>query len=149
MMKTHKELRTEIIIRATPQKIWMILTGFNSYPEWNPFITSLAGQVVAGNTISAVIKPSGGKGMTIRPKILTVEENRKLRWKGHLIVPGLFDGEHIFELIENNDGSTTFIQRELFSGILIPIFKRLIDVNTRNGFEAMNRQLKTEAEKIT
>lgn len=148
MIKLRKELRTEIIIRATPQKIWMILTGFNSYPEWNPFIISLSGKAVAGNTISAVIKPSGGNGMTIRPKILRVDENRELRWKGHLVIPGLFDGEHIFELNENNDGSTTFVQREMFSGILIPLFRKLIDENTRSGFEAMNLQLKMRAENL-
>ncbi len=148
MIKLRKELRTEAIIRSTPQKIWMILTGFNSYPEWNPFITSLTGNAVTGNTISAVIKPSGGNGMTIRPKILRVEKNRELRWKGHLVIPGLFDGEHIFELIENNDGSTTFVQREMFSGILIPLFRKLIDENTRSGFEAMNLQLKMRAENL-
>lgn len=149
MIKLRKELRTEIIIRATPQKIWMILTGFNRYAEWNPFITSLSGSPVAENTISAVIKPSGGNGMAIRPKILAVIENRELRWKGHLMIPGLFDGEHIFKLIENNDGSTTFVQRELFSGILIPLFKKLIDENTRSGFEAMNLQLKLRAESMS
>lgn len=66
---------------------------------------------------------------------------------GHLIIPGLFDGEHIFELIDNGDGTTTFVQRELFGGILIPFFKKMLDVNTKQGFELMNKALKEQVEK--
>jgi len=36
--------------------------------------------------------------MTFRPTILKAEPNRELRWLGHLLVPGLFDGEHIFTI---------------------------------------------------
>jgi len=36
--------------------------------------------------------------MTFRPTILKAEPERELRWLGRLLLPGLFDGEHVFEI---------------------------------------------------
>jgi len=85
--------------------------------------------------------------MTFKPKVLAVEPNKEFRWKGHLLIPGLFDGEHIFELIDNGNGSITFVQREQFKGILVPLFKKMLDNNTKRGFEQMTAKLKELAEK--
>jgi len=30
-----KQLRTEIKIKASPEKIWAVLTDFAKYPDWN------------------------------------------------------------------------------------------------------------------
>ena len=60
---------------------------------------------------------------------------------------GIFDGEHKFELTDNRDGTTTLVQSENFIGILVPLFKKTLDNNTRRGFEAMNKKLKEMAEK--
>jgi hypothetical protein len=145
-MSQPKEIRTEIVIKATPARVWYVLTDFESYPEWNPFIKSIQGSLVEGTTIIARMEPPESSGMTFKPKLLTIKNAKEIRWLGHLFFPGLFDGEHIFELYENTDGSTTFIQREKFKGILVPLFKKMIDVNTVQGFEMMNRKLKELAE---
>ncbi len=39
------EIKTEILISASPEKVWAILNDFGNYPNWNPFITSLTGDV--------------------------------------------------------------------------------------------------------
>lgn len=31
-----KEVKTEILIKAAPEKVWAILTNFENYPNWNP-----------------------------------------------------------------------------------------------------------------
>ena len=143
-----KEIKTEILIHASPEKVWNILTDFNSYSSWNPFITSIRGETKAGNSIHVQIIPPGKKGMRLQPTVIAFIKNREFRWKGSIFIPGIFDGEHIFELIDNQNGSTTFIQRELFGGILIPFFTKMLDVNTVNGFKLMNEKLKQEAEKL-
>ncbi len=141
-----KEITSEILIQASPEKVWSILTNFASYPEWNPFIKSITGEVKVGRKICARIEPPQAKGMTFKPNILVYDLHKEFRWIGHLIIPGLFDGEHIFELIDNKNGSTTFIQREKFKGVLVPLFKKMLDVNTVNGFNQMNEALKKMAE---
>ena len=94
------------------------------------------------------ISPPKAKEMTFKPKILTFKKNRELSWLGHLLFPGLFDGKHKFELIENDDGTTTFIQSEKFRGVLVRFFKEQLNTNTRNGFMEMNEKLKELAEKM-
>lgn len=141
-----KEITTEILIHAEPAIIWSVLTNFDNYPYWNPFIKSINGVVEVGKKITARIEPPGAKGMTFKPTILAFQTNKELKWIGHLLFPGLFDGEHVFELIDHGNGTTTFIQREKFKGILVPLFKKMLDVNTIKGFEAMNEKLKELAE---
>jgi len=136
------EIKTEILINAQPEKVWAILTDFKSYPNWNPFIKSIIGDVKVGNKITARIEPPKAKGMTFKPKVLTFETNKELKWLGHLLFAGLFDGEHKFELIDNGNGTTTFKQSEKFAGILVPLFKKQLNDNTKKGFEEMNSKLK-------
>jgi len=146
MNRKKKEIRTEIVIQARPEKVWEVLTSFAQYPQWNPFVKKIEGPLQEGAQITARIEPPGSSGMTFKPTLLVVSPARELRWLGHLFVPGLFDGEHVFELYENTDGSTTFVQREEFGGILVPLFKKMLDNNTLAGFNAMNQSLKARAE---
>lgn len=136
------EITTEIIINATPNKVWEILTDFNNYPNWNPFIKSIEGNLVVGGKLKANIQPPNSSAMTFKPTVLTNKENKEFSWLGHLLVKGLFDGLHQFELIENQNNTTTLIQSEKFSGLLVPLFKKQLLTNTKAGFENMNQQLK-------
>jgi hypothetical protein len=144
-----KEIKTEIVINAKAKKVWAIFTDFKNYPNWNPFIRSLTGKVEVGKKITATLEPPGANSMTFKPTVLVFENEKELRWIGHLIFTGLFDGEHKFELIENGNGTTTFRQSEKFKGILIPLFKKMLDNNTVDGFNQMNQKLKELAESTT
>ena len=141
-------IKTEITINTTPEKVWSVLTNFNTYPNWNPFIKSIKGQVVVGEKITVRIEPPATKGMTFKPKVISFIKHKELSWLGHLLFPGLFDGKHKFQLVDNNNGTTTFIQSEKFSGILVPLFKKKLNQNTRKGFIVMNYKLKELAEKL-
>jgi hypothetical protein len=142
-----KEIKTEIVINATPEKVWSVLTNFENYPNWNPFIKYIEGHPKVGERLSMRIAPPQAKEMSFKPKVLTSQTNKELSWLGHLLFPGLFDGRHKFELIDNGNGTTTFIQSEKFKGVLVPLFKKLLDINTRKGFEEMNQKLKELAER--
>ncbi|HKO85819.1 MAG TPA: SRPBCC family protein, partial [Actinomycetota bacterium] len=61
-----RQLESEVEVQASPERVWEVLTNFAAYPDWNPFIV----------------------------RVLEAEPARRLRWLGHLLVPGLFDGEH-------------------------------------------------------
>ncbi len=141
-----KEMKTEIIINEEPKKVWTVLTDFKSYPNWNPFIKSIAGDKKIGSTLIVKMSPPDVKEMTLKPTLLKFEENIEFRWKGKLLVKGIFDGEHYFILSKQEDGKTKFIQGEKFSGILVSLIGKILN-KTKMGFELMNQALKLECEK--
>ena len=144
-----KELHSEIEIKASAERVWRLLTDFASYPEWNPFIRQISGEPITGERLEVRIEPPGGRGMTFRPTVLNAEDNRELRWLGHLLVPGLFDGEHSLTIQPLEENRVRFVQREGFKGLLVPLFARSLENNTQRGFEEMNRALKERAEAQT
>jgi hypothetical protein len=143
----RKELTTEIQINASPEKVWSVLTDFKNYPLWNPFITSIKGEVIERNKIRVRIVPLGKKGMTIKPEVKAIVPNKRFSWQGRLLVTGVFDGVHSFDLIENLNGSTSFVHSEKFNGLLVPFMKKFIDEQVKMGFESMNQKLKETVEK--
>ena len=83
--------------------------------------------------------------MVIRPKILKVDPLRELRWLGRLYLPWLVDGEHALIIEASNGTSVKFIQREKFTGLLVPFAGGILH-DTQRGFEEMNKALKRRAE---
>jgi hypothetical protein len=141
-----QEIATSILINASPSAIWNILLDFEKYPQWNPHISNISGTPIVGQTIIATMTPPNGRAITFRPKVLAFEPNKLFVWKGKLLIKGLFDGEHRFEIIPQSNGTTLFVQSEKFSGILVPFFKKMIEIDTKNNFNAMNEKLKELAE---
>lgn len=142
------DITTEILVDAPPARVWTILTDLAAYGEWNPFIPRIEGPLAAGERLRVHIRPPGGSGMTFRPRLLAVTPEIELRWLGHLLLPGLFDGEHRFRLEALDGGTRTRLHHsESFSGLLLPvIFGARAQSTTRAGFEAMNAALKRRAE---
>ena len=140
-----KTLDTSIEIAAPPDRVWQVISDLESFSSWNPFITKAMGPLVAGDTLSITIEPPGGRAMTFKPKVLEVDPNHRLRWIGRFLVPGLFDGEHLFEVEPLEGGRSRFTQSERFTGVLTWFSGTLLK-RTRAGFEAMNAALKERSE---
>lgn len=141
-----KELKTEIEINASASRVWAILTDLGQYAVWNAFIPEAEGEVKKGARLRVRIAPPGGKAMTFTPTVTLVEPERAFRWLGRLFLPGVFDGEHIYEITPLAEDRVRFVQREEFRGVLVPLFWKNLGTQTRQGFEAMNAALKQRAE---
>ena len=105
-----KEVFNEIEIQAPAECVWQALADFASYPKWNPFIRRISGQPREGKRLRVYIEPPGTKGRTFRQKILMEEPKRELRWLGRLLIPGLFDGDHIFTIERIGSEHVRFVQ---------------------------------------
>lgn len=141
-----KELQTEISISASPDRVWSILTNYENHARWNPFIKSIQGDKKAGGRLRVEIKPPEAGGMVFKPVIKVFDQGKEFRWKGKMLVSGLFDGEHYFLLSSNGNGKTKFVQGEIFNGILVGAFGKTLE-KTKKGFELMNEALMKECEK--
>lgn len=141
-----KKIETQILIDASSDRIWSILTAFEGYPNWNPFIPTIKGEKKVGSMLEVRIQPPGGSGMSFRPKLIKFDSGKEFRWKGQLLFPGVFDGEHYFLLEEKGKNQTLFTQGELFSGFLVGLLGGMLG-KTEAGFRLMNEALKSRAEK--
>jgi len=135
----QQEIETSILIAALPSRVWQVLTDFNAFPAWNPFIRAISGPLREGARLSIQIVPPGRSAMRFRPALLVVRPDQELRWRGSLLIPGLFTGEHVIRLQSEEVNSTRVIQGERFSGLLVGLFVRrgMLDA-TRQGFHSMN-----------
>jgi len=137
-----KELGTELEFDGTPEVVWEVLADLPAHSEWNPFITKIAGELRPGAKLDVRLEPEGERGITMHPTVLAAEPGRELRWLGHLLVRGIFDGEHRWLIEEAGPGRVRFTQSERFGGILLPLlWRRLRDGGTSKGFRAMNEAL--------
>ncbi|MGB7845746.1 MAG: SRPBCC domain-containing protein [Candidatus Acidiferrum sp.] len=143
----HKDaqIQTDIWIERPSADVWQILTATDQYPSWNPFIHRLRGQLHPGSRIEVEIGPPDSNPMSFRPIVITVQEDREIRWHGSLWIRGLFDGEHSF-LLESVGGRTHLFQAERFSGLLVGRLSDGILSKTQRGFAAMNEAVKERAE---
>ncbi len=139
-------IQTHIEIDAPVDKVWKTLTEFEEYSAWNPFVTEISGELSTDSKLQITLSQPESKPMSISPRVVRMEKGRAFGWKGHLGVPGIFDGEHGFELEELARGRTRLNHFESFSGLLVPFLKKMLNDKTRRGFESMNEALKEKVE---
>jgi hypothetical protein len=143
------EIKTEIEIESTPERVWSILLNFPEHRQWNPFIRSIQGSAEKGERLTISVQPKGGRTMTFRPTVLTATPNQELRWIGHFLLPGSFDGEHYFQILPLSPDRVKFVHGEKYSGVLVRFAKSLLDRDIKAGFMGMNQALKVLAESNT
>jgi hypothetical protein len=143
----NSSIRTEVWINSSPQQVWNVLTATAEYPSWNPMISHLTGELREGSVIEFTVG-AGSDSMTFHPKILRVRTAQELRWKGNVLIPGIFDGEHEF-LFEQQGNETHLIQSEQFSGLLAGKLTEGVLRETSAQMNAMNTALKQRSESLS
>jgi hypothetical protein len=148
MVWMSTELRASIDIDAPAGAVWAALVDLGAYPDWNPFIVHADGTVAVGGRLSLLMQPVGGRRTTVRPTVLEVETDRRLRWRGTLGVAAVFDADHSITL-EEREGGVRLTQAEVFRGVLVPFLARSLRTHTLPAFDAMNAALKERVERAT
>src|SRR5262245_13453781 len=118
--KTDSTFRTscEITcnIRATPERIWALLTDASQFPQWNSTITSIGGRIALGETLELRV-PAAPK-RTFKPKVTKFEPGQSMEWSDGMAP--VFKGIRTFTLTAAVDGSTEFSMREELTGVMLP-----------------------------
>ena len=77
---------------APPWRVWRLLTDFDAYPAWNPFLTRVQGRPEQGARLRVRVEPPGRFALVLTPRVVALETGRELRWRGRLLFPrGLLD----------------------------------------------------------
>ena len=139
------ELRSEVEINAPLQHVYGVLTDFGSYPEWNPFLTSVSGKLEVGQRLSLEMSLPEGQTYLLKPQVTQVTENAELRWQGRFVFPALLQAEHFFLLSEREGSVTRVVQGQNFSGFLLRFAGNALTLAAR-GSVYLNQALKKRAE---
>jgi hypothetical protein len=146
LLRVSHEIFTEALIEAPAERVWSVLTDFAAYPSWNPLVRKAEGTLEVGRKLAVSIHLPSGFRMRIAPRIIALEPGKSFAWRGGVIRPGVFDGEHRFEVIALGPKQTRLIQAERFDGFLVPIVGGLVIKLSQPGFVAMNDALKERSE---
>lgn len=138
-MKVYNVSRS---IQATPEVIWAILTDASKYPEWDPGMVRVEGNIAPGEKIKVITKLSPNRAFPV--KVSEFVTGQKMAWSGGMPL-GLFKGQRTYTLSPQEDGATEFSMREVFSGLLFPLFGGSIPDLTPS-FEQFADGLKSWAE---
>lgn len=141
-----KEITTRIEIKSKPEKVWKVLTNFQHYKYWNPFIIRISGSPVKGEKIEIELRTAAKKIRIYSPVITEVKPPTELRWYGKAFLPLILDGEHIFTIQENNQHDTIFTQKEIFKGLGSYFGSTRMFNDIRDSFQMMNSSLKLRVE---
>ncbi len=143
---SHRTIYTDIVIDASPEKVWSVLSDTSSYKQWASFLVDLKGEIKDGNKITAVfqVDPKKAKLNTIEHTI-SVKEGIEFFWaeKG----PGGIVDNHHFKLESLGKDRTLFIQSDELKGGITWLMGGNLSKTYCEGYQAFNRSLKTEVER--
>jgi hypothetical protein len=134
--------RVEVVIQSSPDRVWALLTNAKRFPLWNSTVTAIDGEIRDGQRIRIHVP---GTERTFTPSVSNVLPGARMTWTGGFAP--LFKGVRTFELTLQSDGSTSFVMRERFAGLMLPIAGRAMP-DMGPVFERYAADLKREAERI-
>lgn len=141
-----RELKTEIQISSTPDKVWNILMDLPNWPKWNPVVKKIKGDLKVGATLTITMSDDkGNEGKTYKSVVTDIDKERRFSFVGTMMAKFIFSVERIIEL-EASNGGTHFFQREIYSGFMAPLFWKKIHGPASSILNSMNKGLKKEAE---
>jgi hypothetical protein len=119
--KTRTTFRLEcsasISIKASPDKIWKLLTDAANYTKWNSTLNSLEGNISLGGIVKMKIPQDPGRVFKVKVKEFT--PNKSMLWQDGFAP--MFMGKRYFSLQSNADGTTVFTMSEIFTGLMLPM----------------------------
>ena len=115
-----RSYRDAVVVDAPRAAIWSLLTEFDRYHDWNPYITEARGTATAGSTIELGFRTGSAEVETRSAKVLIVRPRRKLEWETRVVAPGLLDREQVFRVLPMRSGRWLVVQEVRLEGVLAP-----------------------------
>jgi hypothetical protein len=114
--------RDAVVVSAPRTAIWSLLTDFDGYEHWNPYITHARGRPTVGSEVELSMAPPREDRETHTAKVLIVRPRRKIEWETRLVLPlpGLLDHEQTFRVLPVGPGRWRIVQEARFEGLLAP-----------------------------
>jgi len=138
-------IETEIVIKASQERVWSILSDFDNYHLWNPFCSKLVTSKVIGDPVVMTVHLTAGKKPIIQTEILSdFDPPKATGWR--LNWGFLLKTHRLQTLSIITEQTTKYYTFDKFWGILTPLVMILYRRKIQQGFENTAQALKKFAE---
>ena len=135
---------TSIVINATPEQVWDVLTDFTSYPDWSTTFQGLEGDIRNGGQVMATFPDGMGNFLPFTHELI-YEDNVRFGWSDPILIfPGIVDNH--FYTVEACGSETVFSQTDEFIGTDNNITPLALANLVLESYQIFNSELKTEVE---
>ena len=139
----------EVIVDAAPDRVWTVLTDFESYADWNAFNPGVVTSLEAGSPVALTVRmwPWMFGGVPVRQveQVREVVPGQRLVW-GAEILGGLVSAERI-QTLEAVEGGTRYRTVDTIGGPLSWVVAGLFGRSLSRGFARMARDLARACER--
>ncbi|MEM9051331.1 MAG: SRPBCC domain-containing protein [Bacteroidota bacterium] len=138
----RKSVHHEITIDATPEKVWQVLTDMEKYPEWNPTMQLVSGEVKEGNKVRYQFTQDPENVSEMDAVVVEVSPNEVLNQKGGMPMILTFDHRYI---IEESGNQTKMTIHEDYAGIGVNFWNPKA---VEEAYGRLNEALKARVESL-
>ena len=138
--------RTDFEVEASDADIWAVLIDFKQYPQWNPSLPSISGELKEGSMVSLTLGLPGRSPLRVTAKIEQIQPKRLLTWRGKVIAAWLFSGYRVFEIQALTPTKSKVTHVEDIGGLLAPLFKLLMGDAVQQSHDDFDQALRGRAE---
>ena len=142
-MERKTNIKASIIIDASPQKVWEVLTDFDKLKSWSSSFQGLKGDFKKNGEIEVTFKTPFGQSK-MKKKLFQFEEGKSFGWTGVFML-GMSD-YHTHTLKATSDGKTEFTQIDGLQGGASFLLGKMLEKQMQKGYELFNQELKTFVE---
>jgi len=137
------EYSAGINIKASPDKVWALMTNTADFPRWNSTVKSMEGKIGMGDVVKLVATIAPTRSFNL--KVIEFVPEKRMVWTDEKTNP-MFKGVRTYALSPKADGSTDFTMSEVYTGLMLPMIAGSLP-DFRPTFEQYLSDLKKEAEK--
>lgn len=138
----NKSVHHEISIKASPEKVWEVLTDTDQYESWNPVMELLEGEVKEGNKVKYKFTQSADNSYDIASNVKEVTPNTLLNQGGGIPMVLTFNHKYI---LEPEGNGTKLTIHEDYSGIGVNFWN---PDPVQDAYERLNKAIKQRAESL-
>lgn len=140
-------IEQEFDIEAPAEVVWAVLTDFERYTEWNPFVVEARCDLRPGGAIDMKVKLLGPAQRQVE-YIHAVEPGKGFSYNMKPFPLGGLSSLRSHTIIDLGDGRCHYSSHFHLQGWLMPVVRGLMRGALQRGFGSMSEALKARAEHL-
>ena len=135
-------------IDAPPELVWEVITDWDRYPEWNPFVVSCSSTLEVGAPIDMRVRVLPWFAQRQREWITEHEPGLRFCYSMAGMPEALLASARCHTLTALEGGRTHYASRFELRGLLAPFVGWMLGGRLASGFGAMSAAIRTRAEAL-